>query len=156
MLTDDLISNHRIKTYHIQAETRVLTREQAIAFVNERGFEYYWPIKGANLPVYSVRWQAIARLQMHMTIRGISPGDGKMTYWEAREKILMLYLRSVGGVAIHELKQLFGGGQDTIETTIKRLVRRQELVRGLRPENQNEEWLMLNELFQKHSSIFAV
>jgi len=35
----------------------VRTKEQAIAYVEERGFVYFWPIKGVMMPSL---WQAVA------------------------------------------------------------------------------------------------
>jgi len=40
----------RLRTFHISPASRVKTPEQALQFVNERGFVYFWPIKGMLLP----------------------------------------------------------------------------------------------------------
>jgi hypothetical protein len=40
----------RLRTFHISPTSRIRTPEQALQFVNERGFVYFWPIKGMLLP----------------------------------------------------------------------------------------------------------
>lgn len=47
-LTFDHIQEYRAETYCLRQ--RFTRREQAIAFVNARGFVYFWPIKEASLP----------------------------------------------------------------------------------------------------------
>lgn len=49
------IRAYRAGTYRLQR--RVTTPEEAIAFVNERGFVYFWPIQGVTLPSL---WAAVA------------------------------------------------------------------------------------------------
>ncbi len=51
------IEEHRAETYHLQPGLRVRTREQAIDFVNRRGFVHFWPIQGVTLPSL---WGAVA------------------------------------------------------------------------------------------------
>lgn len=48
MLTLDRIQEYRAETYCLRG--RFTRREQAVAFVNERGFVYFWPIKEVPLP----------------------------------------------------------------------------------------------------------
>ena len=40
----------RAQTFHLSPHRRITTPEQALEFVNERGFVYFWPIKGILLP----------------------------------------------------------------------------------------------------------
>jgi hypothetical protein len=40
----------RARTYHLSFATHLTTPAQALDFVNERGFVYFWPIKGVTLP----------------------------------------------------------------------------------------------------------
>ena len=40
----------RKKTFHIRLSTRVHSYEEAIEFVNERGFVFFWPVKDCLLP----------------------------------------------------------------------------------------------------------
>ncbi len=51
------IEHYRAETYHLGAGQRVTTREQAIDFVNRRGFVHFWPVKGVVLPSL---WAAVA------------------------------------------------------------------------------------------------
>jgi hypothetical protein len=48
---------YRERTFRLAAELRLDSVEDALAFVKERGFVYFWPIKGANLPNL---WAAVA------------------------------------------------------------------------------------------------
>ena len=56
-LSSDRLAAYRAETYHLRPDLRVSTREQAIDFVNRRGFVYFWPIKGVVLPSL---WAAVA------------------------------------------------------------------------------------------------
>jgi DNA glycosylase AlkZ-like len=56
-LTASALSAYRAKTYHSAPGGRLHTVEQAQAFVKERGFVYFWPIKGIVLPSL---WAAVA------------------------------------------------------------------------------------------------
>ena len=47
----------RLRTFHLSPASRLKTPEQARQFVNERGFVYFWPIKGMLLPTL---WAATA------------------------------------------------------------------------------------------------
>jgi hypothetical protein len=47
----------RLRTFHLSPASRLKTPEQARQFVNERGFVYFWPIKGMVLPTL---WAATA------------------------------------------------------------------------------------------------
>lgn len=48
---------YRAATYSLQPGQRVTTQEEAIAFVNARGFVHFWPVKGITLPSL---WVAVA------------------------------------------------------------------------------------------------
>lgn len=50
MLTLKRLKDYRAQTYHLTPRSRVRTPEAAAAFVNERGFVYFWPISGIELP----------------------------------------------------------------------------------------------------------
>ena len=41
---------YRLRTFHLSPGARLTTPAQALSFVNERGFVYFWPINGVNLP----------------------------------------------------------------------------------------------------------
>ena len=48
---------HRARTFNLPPAKRVATPAQALTFVNKRGFAYFWPIKGIDLPSL---WTAVA------------------------------------------------------------------------------------------------
>jgi len=56
-LSSDRLAAYRAETYHLRPDLSVTTREQAIDFVNRRGFAYFWPIQGVILPSL---WAAVA------------------------------------------------------------------------------------------------
>ena len=56
-LSPDRLAAYRAETYHLRPDLRVLTREQAIDFVNRRSFVHFWPVKGVLLPSL---WAAVA------------------------------------------------------------------------------------------------
>jgi hypothetical protein len=41
---------YKAKSFHLSPATRLSTPAQALDFVNARGFVYFWPIKGIDLP----------------------------------------------------------------------------------------------------------
>lgn len=47
----------RARTFHLLAATRIQSPAQALDFVNERGFTFFWPVKGIPLPSL---WTAVA------------------------------------------------------------------------------------------------
>jgi len=51
------ILDYRAQTFRTAAGRRIATKEEAIAFVNERGYVYFWPIKEVTLPSL---WAAVA------------------------------------------------------------------------------------------------
>lgn len=48
---------HRTRTFNLPPSKRLSTPAQALRFVNGRGFVYFWPIKGIDLPSL---WTAVA------------------------------------------------------------------------------------------------
>lgn len=44
------LTAHRIKTFHLPPSKRLSSPSQALTFINTRGFIYFWPIKGIDLP----------------------------------------------------------------------------------------------------------
>ncbi len=44
------ILEYRVRTFRTGPGRRITTKEEAIAFVNERGYVYFWPIKEVTLP----------------------------------------------------------------------------------------------------------
>jgi hypothetical protein len=51
------LNKHRTRTFHLPPAKRLSSPSQALTFVNERGFIYFWPIKGIDLPSL---WTAVA------------------------------------------------------------------------------------------------
>ena len=51
------LKEYRRRTFRLRAELRLESVGDALSFVNERGFVYFWPIKGANFPNL---WAAVA------------------------------------------------------------------------------------------------
>ena len=49
-LTSDQLNLYRQKTYRTLPDLRVKTIDQAVEFVNQRGFIFFWPIQDINLP----------------------------------------------------------------------------------------------------------
>lgn len=56
-LTMSAIQAYRAHTYRLAPGTQVASRDEAIAYVNQRGFIYFWPIKEVTLPSL---WTAVA------------------------------------------------------------------------------------------------
>jgi hypothetical protein len=57
MLTQDLLDAYRANTFRTRPGQRLHAKEEAIAFVQERGFVFFWPITGIILPSL---WAAVA------------------------------------------------------------------------------------------------
>ncbi len=57
MVTLERIREYRSHTFGYNTSHRVKVKEDAIRFVNERGFIYFWPINGITLPSL---WGAVA------------------------------------------------------------------------------------------------
>jgi hypothetical protein len=51
------LNKHRARTYRLSPFSRVRSPKAALDFVNARGFIYFWPIKGIDLPSL---WTAVA------------------------------------------------------------------------------------------------
>jgi len=56
-ISQELLQNYRNNTYRLDNKNKLHTIEDAAAFVKERGFVYFWPIKGIALPNL---WAAVA------------------------------------------------------------------------------------------------
>ena len=56
-ISSDLIRAYRAQTFRLSPENRLKTQEDAVAYVNERGFVHLWPITGVILPSL---WVAVA------------------------------------------------------------------------------------------------
>jgi hypothetical protein len=51
------LTAHRVRTFHLPPAKPLSSQSQALRFVNERGFVYFWPIKGIDFPSL---WTAVA------------------------------------------------------------------------------------------------
>jgi len=51
------LQTHRMRTFNLPPAKRVSSPTQALTFVNKRGFIYFWPIKGIDMPNL---WTAVA------------------------------------------------------------------------------------------------
>ncbi|MBI5296098.1 MAG: winged helix DNA-binding domain-containing protein [Chloroflexi bacterium] len=51
------LKTHRARTFGLPPSKRLASAADALRFVNERGFVYFWPIKGIDLPSL---WTAVA------------------------------------------------------------------------------------------------
>jgi len=51
------LNSHRARTFRLPPSPRVTSPKAALHFVNARGFVYFWPIKGIDLPSL---WTAVA------------------------------------------------------------------------------------------------
>lgn len=51
------LQQYREKTFRLRANLHLHSKEEAIDYVNERGFIFFWPIKGVVFPNL---WQAVA------------------------------------------------------------------------------------------------
>jgi hypothetical protein len=51
------LHSHRTRTFGLPPAKRLSSASQAVTFVNKRGFVYFWPIKGIDLPSL---WMAVA------------------------------------------------------------------------------------------------
>jgi len=56
-LSLEKLKAYRARTFRLSAARRVKTPAQALEFVNERGFTFFWPVKGITLPSL---WAAVA------------------------------------------------------------------------------------------------
>ncbi len=51
------LNTHRARTFNLPPAKKLSSPAQALTFVNKRGFVYFWPIKGIDLPSL---WTAVA------------------------------------------------------------------------------------------------
>lgn len=56
-VTDEQVDIYRAHTFRLAEAERIKRREEALALVEERGFVFFWPIKGVTFPSL---WAAVA------------------------------------------------------------------------------------------------
>jgi len=95
------LKSYRTRTYRLPPSPRVSTPKAAADYVNSRGFIYFWPIKGIDLPSL---WTAVAGDRVvadkhddpgHITWRWKDNALGKKTWYYAkilRKKATMISL----------------------------------------------------------------
>ena len=95
------LNSHRARTFRLPPISRVSTPRAARDFINGRGFIYFWPIKGIDLPSL---WTAVAGNRVvadkhddpgHITWRWKDNALGKKTWYYAkilRKKATMISL----------------------------------------------------------------
>jgi hypothetical protein len=95
------LNSHRTKTYRLSMLSRVASPKAAQQFIDERGFIYFWPIKGIELPSL---WTAVAGNRVvadkhddpgHITWGWKDGALGKKTWYYAkvlRKKATMISL----------------------------------------------------------------
>jgi hypothetical protein len=49
-LSSELLAAYRAQTFRLSPAPRIAAPEEALTWVNQRGFAYFWPIKGITLP----------------------------------------------------------------------------------------------------------
>lgn len=65
---------------------------------------------------------------------------------EAREKLLSLYIKSVGASRVRDVNKLFRWGNVFTERAIVKLIERDQIVAGVQRNDVSGEWLVLAEL----------
>jgi hypothetical protein len=65
---------------------------------------------------------------------------------EAREKLLLLYIESVGAARLRDVNKLFHWGSEITERVIAKLILRNQIETGVEREDSSGEWLALPEL----------
>ena len=95
------LQTHRARTFNLPPSKRLSTPAQALRFINARGFVYFWPIKGIDLPSL---WTAVAGNRPvadahddpgHVTWRWKDDALGKKVWYYAkilRKKATMISL----------------------------------------------------------------
>jgi hypothetical protein len=95
------LQSYRVRTYRLPPSPRVASPKAALDFVNARGFIYFWPIKGIELPSL---WTAVAGNRVvadkhddpgHITWRWKDNALGKKNWYYAkilRKKATMISL----------------------------------------------------------------
>jgi hypothetical protein len=53
-ITAERLNGYQQRTFRLQSDLRLQSKEDGLEFVNERGFVHFWPIKG--LPFLIFGW----------------------------------------------------------------------------------------------------
>jgi hypothetical protein len=57
MILESALRSYRAKTFHLNLGSRLKSAQDAVDFVEERGFAFLWPVKGIDMPSL---WAAVA------------------------------------------------------------------------------------------------
>jgi uncharacterized protein YcaQ len=66
---------------------------------------------------------------------------------EAREKLILIYLASVGAARITDLRKLFRWDNPQLINTLNSLERSSQITGGLKAAEQTGEWIAVPEVF---------
>ncbi len=47
---EETLNQYRRITYHATTDSRITSVDETVQFINERGFTFFWPVQGINLP----------------------------------------------------------------------------------------------------------
>ena len=75
------LADYRQRTFHLQPQSRLTSIEEALCFVDARGFIFFWPIKGVTLPTL---WTAVAG---NRTVADAHDDPGHIT-WRWKDEML--------------------------------------------------------------------
>jgi hypothetical protein len=84
------LDTHRIQTFNLPPSKRLSSQSQALTFVKKRGFVYFWPIKGIDMPSL---WTAVAG---HRPVADKHDDPGHITWgWKeyAVDKMIWYYAK---------------------------------------------------------------
>lgn len=113
------LQKYRAKAFHLPPAARIGSPKQALGFINERGFVYFWPIKDVDLPSL---WVAVAGNRPvadahddpgHITWRWKDQALGKKTWYYAkvlRRKATMISLEAAP--FFYALSENFGSPEE--------------------------------------------
>ena len=59
-LSTELLADYRKRSFNLEPAPRIKTPDEALDWVNQRGFAYFWPIKGIEMPSL---WVTVAGLR---------------------------------------------------------------------------------------------
>ncbi len=145
------LNSHRVRTFRLPPSPRVASPKAALEYINARGFIYFWPIKGIDLPSL---WTAVAGNRVvadkhddpgHITWGWKDNALGKKLWYYAkilRSRLMELYFNSVGAAKEGDAAKLFGWRKELITRTINGLVEKHKLVSTAHPKEKGE-WFSL-------------
>ncbi|MSP13309.1 MAG: hypothetical protein EXR62_10185 [Chloroflexi bacterium] len=124
--------------------------EEAITYLNQRGFIFFWPIKDVVLPSL---WGAVAG-NRPVAAEHDDPGHVTLLPEQAhpihasaaRQKLVELYFHSVGAARLRELLRLFPWRTTEAEGAVQSLVQAGRLQRDLSHPGEQGQWISVPDL----------